>query len=38
MKHIKKFNQEGWEISYLEYKESNQVVLPSKMNIRNSKL
>ncbi len=35
---LKKFNQEGWEISYLEYKESNQVVLPSKMNIRNSKL
>ena len=35
---LKKFNQEGWEISYLEYKESHQVVLPSKMNIRNSKL
>jgi outer membrane lipoprotein LolB len=35
---LKKFNQEGWEISYLEYKESNQVMLPSKMNIRNSKL
>jgi outer membrane lipoprotein LolB len=35
---LKKFNQESWEISYLEYKESNQVVLPSKMNIRNSKL
>ena len=35
---LKKFNQEGWEISYLEYKESNQIVLPSKMNIRNSKL
>lgn len=35
---LKKFNQEGWEISYLEYKESNQVALPSKMNIRNSKL
>ena len=35
---LKKFNQEGWEISYLEYKENNQVVLPSKMNIRNSKL
>ena len=35
---LKKFNQEGWEISYLEYKESNQTELPSKMNIRNSKL
>lgn len=35
---LKKFNQEGWEISYLEYKESNQIMLPSKMNIRNSKL
>jgi outer membrane lipoprotein LolB len=35
---LKKFNQEGWEISYLEYKESNQVMLPRKMNIRNSKL
>ncbi len=35
---LKKFNQEGWEISYLEYKEINQVALPSKMNIRNSKL
>lgn len=33
---LKKFKQEGWEISYLEYKESNQIVLPSKMNIRNS--
>ncbi len=35
---LKKFNQEGWEISYIEYKESNQIALPSKMNIRNSKL
>jgi outer membrane lipoprotein LolB len=31
---ITRFNQEGWEITYLEYKPNQEISLPSKINIR----
>jgi outer membrane lipoprotein LolB len=31
---ISRFNQQGWEITYLEYKPNNEISLPSKINIR----
>ena len=33
-----KLNQEGWEVEYLAYQESNGLQLPSKLNVRNAKL
>lgn len=31
---ISRFNQDGWEITYLEYKPTKEISLPSKINIR----
>jgi outer membrane lipoprotein LolB len=33
-----KFNQDGWEISYIEYQSESQPALPSKINLRNPKM
>lgn len=35
---LRKLTQDGWEISYMEYQLQNQYALPSKINLRNSKL
>jgi len=33
-----KFNQDGWEISYMQYQSESQPALPSKINLRNPKM
>ena len=33
-----KFNQDGWEISYIQYQSESQPALPSKINLRNPKM
>ena len=35
---LSKLNQDGWEIQYLAYQSSNGYQLPSKLNLRNTKL
>lgn len=35
---LSKLNQDGWEIQYLDYQNSNGYQLPSKLNLRNTKL
>ncbi len=35
---LTKLTQDGWEIEYLSYTESNGYTLPSKLNLRNPKL
>ena len=33
-----KFNQDGWEISYMQYQSESQPALPRKINLRNPKM
>lgn len=35
---LSKLTQDGWEISYMEYQSQNNQALPSKINLRNSKM
>lgn len=35
---VSRFNQDGWEISYLQYQSEIQPALPSKINLRNPKM
>lgn len=35
---LNKLNQDGWEIQYAAYQDSNGYQLPSKLNLRNAKL
>ena len=35
---VSRFNQDGWEISYLQYQSEIQPTLPSKINLRNPKM
>ena len=35
---LSKLTQDGWEISYMEYQFKNNHALPSKINLRNSKM
>lgn len=35
---LSKFNQEGWEVSYMQYQSEGQPALPSKINLRNPKM
>ena len=35
---LNKLTQDGWEINYMEYQQKNNLDLPSKINLRNSKM
>lgn len=35
---LNKLTQDGWEISYIEYQNKNNLDLPSKINLRNAKM
>lgn len=35
---LSKFNQDGWEVSYMQYQSESQPALPSKINLRNPKM
>ena len=35
---LSKLTQNGWEVSYMQYREENQYALPSKINLRNPKM
>lgn len=36
--YLSKFNQDDWEISYMQYQSESEPALPSKINIRNPKM